>query len=81
MCIPFAATGSGKVALGSTALANGDQALLEVVRVVPGQKDALSEMSGKRWRSNWRSRSVGQFEGLLDSVRTKTKVVTHADRL
>ncbi|CDI03974.1 putative PpiC-type peptidyl-prolyl cis-trans isomerase [Candidatus Competibacter denitrificans Run_A_D11] len=73
---------SGKVALGSTALANGDQALLEVVRVVPGQKDALSADERKALAQQL-AQQIGrkQFGGLLDSVRTKIKVVTHADRL
>lgn len=73
---------SGKVALGSTALANGDQALLEVVRVVPGQKDALSADERKALAQQLAQQTGRkQFGGLLDSVRTKIKVVTYADRL
>lgn len=72
----------GKVALGSTALANGDQAVLEVARVVPGQKEALTEDERKTLSQQLaRQTGSGQFAGLLDSARTKTKVVTHLDRL
>ena len=73
---------SSKVALGSTALANGDQAVLEVARVVPGQKQALAEDERKTLSQQLaRQTGSGQFAGLLDSARTKTKVVTHLDRL
>jgi peptidyl-prolyl cis-trans isomerase D len=73
---------AGKVALGSTVLANGDQVVLEVARVVPGQKDALSEDERKALAQQWaRQTGSSQFDNLLDSVRIKTKVVTHGDRL
>ena len=73
---------AGKVALGSTALANGDQVVLEVVRVVPGQKDALSEDERKTLAQQLAQQTGSdQFDKLLDSVRTKTKVVTYSDRL
>ena len=73
---------AGKVALGATPLAGGDQAILEVARVVPGQKDALSEDERKAMVQQLsRQKGAGQFDGLLDSVRVKTKVVTYADRL
>ncbi len=73
---------AGKVALGSTVLANGDQVVLEVARVVPGQKDALSEDERKTLAQQLAQQTgSGQFDSLLDSVRVKTKVVTHADRL
>ena len=73
---------SGKVALASTALANGDQAVLEVAQVIPGQKDALSEEERKSIAQQL-TQQVGseQFQGLADSVRIKTKVITHGDRL
>lgn len=73
---------SGKVALGSTALANGDQALVEVMRVVPGQKDALSADERKALaRELAQQTGSKQFGGLLDSVRARIKVVTYIDRL
>lgn len=73
---------TGKVALGSTALANGDQTVLEVARVVPGQKDALSE-NEQRALSQQLARQAGssQFASLLDSLRIKTKIVVYDDRL
>ncbi len=73
---------TGKVALGSTALANGDQTVLEVARVVPGQKDALSE-DEQRALSQQLARQAGssQFASLLDSLRIKTKIVVYDDRL
>lgn len=72
----------GKVALASTALANGDQAVLEVAQVIPGQKDALSEEERKSIAQQL-TQQVGseQFQGLADSVQIKTKVITHGDRL
>jgi len=72
----------GKVTLGSVALANGDQAVLVVARVVAGQKDALSEDERKALAQQLAQQTgSGQFEGLLDSVRVKTKVVMYSDRL
>ncbi len=73
---------TGKVALGSTALAKGDQTVLEVARVVPGQKDALSE-NEQRALSQQLARQAGssQFASLLDSLRIKTKIVVYDDRL
>ena len=73
---------TGKVALGSIALANGDQAVLEVAQVIPGQKDALSEAERKSIAQQLAQQAgSGQFEGLVDSARIKTKVVTYGDRL
>ncbi len=73
---------TGKVALGSIALANGDQAVLEVAQVIPGQKDALSEEERKSIAQQLAQQTgSGQFEGLVDSARIKTKVVTYGDRL
>ncbi len=73
---------TGKVALGSIALANGDQAVLEVAQVIPGQKDALSEKERKSIAQQLAQQTgSGQFEGLVDSARIKTKVVTYGDRL
>lgn len=73
---------AGQVALGSTALANGDQVVLEVAQVVPGQKEALSEEERKSIAQQLTQQAgSGQFEGLVDSVRAKSKVVTYGDRL
>lgn len=73
---------AGKLALGATPLANGDQVVLAVARAVPGQKDALSEDERKALAQQLaRGKGSEQFDGLLDSVRVKTKVVTYADRL
>jgi peptidyl-prolyl cis-trans isomerase D len=74
--------GAGQVALGAAALASGDQVVLEVIRVAPGQKDALSEDERKTLAQQLAQQTgSGQFDKLLDSQRIKTKVVTHADRL
>ena len=73
---------TGKVALGSISLANGDQVVLEVAQVIPGQKDALSEEERKSIVQQLTQQTgSGQFEGLVDSARIKTKVVTYGDRL
>ncbi len=73
---------TGKAALGVATLANGDQAVLAVIRVMPGQKDALSGDERKALAQQL-AQQIGsrQFESLLDSQRSKTKVVTYADRL
>ena len=73
---------TGKAALGVATLANGDQAVLAVIRVMPGQKDALSGDERKALAQQL-AQQIGsrQFESLLDSQRGKTKVVTYADRL
>lgn len=73
---------TGQVALGSTTLENGDQAVLQLIRVAPGQKDALSE-EGRKTLTQQLAQQAGsaQFEGLLNSVRNRTKVVTYNDRL
>jgi len=72
----------GKVSLGSTALANGDQTVLVVARVVAGQKDELTGEERKALAQQLAQQTgSGQFEGLLDSVRAKTKVVMYRDRL
>ena len=63
-------------------LANGDQVLLEVIRVVPGQKEALSEEERKALLQQLAQQTGSeQFDKLLDSLRTRTKVVTYSDRL
>lgn len=73
---------SGKIALGSTPLANGDQAVLAVTRVVPGGKEALSEDERKNLAQQLaRQAGSSQFASLLESVRSKVKVVSHIDRL
>ena len=73
---------AGKVALGATALGNGDWVVLEILRVVPGQKDALPEDQRKALAQQLAQRmGSDQFEKLLGSVRAKTKVVTYSDRL
>ena len=73
---------AGQVALGSAALANGDQSVLEVSQVKPGQLDAVSEDERKTLaRQLAQQAGTGQFDGLLDSVRGKTKIVAYSDRL
>lgn len=73
---------AGQVALGSATLANGDQVVLEVARVAPGQKDGLTEDERKQLaRQLAQQTGAVQFDRLLDSLRTKTKVVTYSDRL
>lgn len=73
---------TGKVAIGTTALANHDQVVLEVMRVVPGQKDARSEDEHKALAQQLAQQAGSeQFESLLNSQRLQTKIVTHADRL
>jgi peptidyl-prolyl cis-trans isomerase D len=73
---------TGEVALGSATLANGDQAVLEVLEVKPGQLDAVSEDERKALAQQLAQQAgAGQFEGLLDSVRDKTKIVAYSDRL
>ena len=50
--------------------------------VAPGQKDALSEEERKTLAQQLAQQTgSGQFDKLLDSVRTRTKVVTYSDRL
>ncbi|HRD64899.1 MAG TPA: SurA N-terminal domain-containing protein [Candidatus Competibacter sp.] len=72
----------GKVALGTTALVNGDQVVLEVVRVVPGQKDALSEEERKNLTQQLAQQTgSSQFDSLLENARLRTKVVAYTDRL
>lgn len=73
---------TGKVALGATAVANGDQALLQISQVVPGKKEALSEEERKSLAQQLAQQTgTTQFDGLLESLRIKTKVVTYNDRL
>lgn len=73
---------TGKVALGVTALANGDQAVLEVARVAPGSKDAVPEDERKALAQQLAQQAGSeQFDKLLDSLRVKTKVVIYSDRL
>jgi peptidyl-prolyl cis-trans isomerase D len=73
---------AGQVALGSTALANGDQVVVAVLRVVPGQQDALAENERKALAQQLARRNgADQFDKLLASVRSRTKIVTYNDRL
>jgi peptidyl-prolyl cis-trans isomerase D len=73
---------AGQVALGSTVLASGDQAVFEVARVVPGQPDALAEGERKTLAQQLGQQTgSGQFEQLLGSLRAKTKIVVYSDRL
>jgi peptidyl-prolyl cis-trans isomerase D len=72
----------GQIALGTVALANGDQALLAVSKVVPGAADALpAERRAALAQQLTQQLGTGQFTGLVDSVRLNTKIVTHNDRL
>jgi len=74
--------GPDQAALGSTALADGDQVVLEVTQVTPGKSDALSAHERKSLAQQLAQQDgTKQFDTLLDSVRLKTKVVTHGDRL
>lgn len=71
-----------QVALGATALTNGDQSVFEVARVVPGQLDVLSEDERKTLAQQLEQQAGSkQFAQLLDSVRSKTKIVIYSDRL
>ena len=73
---------TGQVALGSVTLANGDQAVLEVFQVTPGQPDTVPENERKALAQQLAYQTGSeQFDGLLNSVRAKTKVVTYNDRL
>ncbi|MCP5159542.1 MAG: SurA N-terminal domain-containing protein [Gammaproteobacteria bacterium] len=73
---------TGQVALGLATLANGDQVVLEVLRVVSGAPDAVSEDERKTLAQQLAQQTGSeQFNGLLDSVRAKTKIVTYNDRL
>lgn len=74
--------GADQAVLGTAALGDGDQVVLEVGRVVPGQPDALSADERKALAQQLAQQSgTKQFDTLLDSVKTRTKVVTHGDRL
>lgn len=78
----LAQPGAGQIALGSAALANGDQVLLAVSGVKPGAQDALSQ-DERKMLAQQLAQQVGntQFDSLLTSIRAKTKVVMHSDRL
>ncbi len=73
---------AGQLALGAATLANGDQAVLGVTQVVPGQPDAFS-VEERQTLAQQLARQVGmeQFDGLLASLRLDTKIVTYPDRL
>ena len=73
---------AGQLALGAVTLANGDQAVLGVTGVVPGQPDAFS-MEERQALAQQLARQMGaeQFDGLLASLRLNTKIVTYPDRL
>ncbi|PIE83703.1 MAG: hypothetical protein CSA09_00190 [Candidatus Contendobacter odensis] len=71
-----------KVALGEVALENGDQVILEVMKVVPGKKNALSADERKALNQQLiQQTGLRQFQGLVDSIRAKTSVVVYEDRL
>ena len=73
---------AGKVALSTVALANGDQVVLEVTRVAPGQKESFTEDERKTLAQQLaQQEGANQFENLLDNLRAKTKIVTYSDRL
>ena len=73
---------AGQLALGAVTLANGDQAVLGVTGVVPGQPDAFS-MEERQALAQQLARQMGaeQFDGLLASLRLNTKIVTYPNRL
>ena len=49
---------------------------------MPGQKDALSEQERKTLGQQLAQQTGSdQFDKLLDSIRTRTKVTTYSDRL
>ena len=72
----------GDVAVGSTVLANGDQALVVVSRVVSGKGEELEE--GERDALVQRvsgELGMAEFEAYLNSLRQRIDVVTHPDKL
>jgi peptidyl-prolyl cis-trans isomerase D len=73
---------AGQLALGSVTLANGDQAVLGVTKVVPGQLEVFSEQE-RQVLAQQLTRQMGmeQFDSLLASLRLNTKIVTYPDRL
>jgi peptidyl-prolyl cis-trans isomerase D len=72
----------GKVAFGSTVLANGDHVLLEVARVLQGQKDSISDWERRSLIEQLVKRTgSSQFRGLLEGLRTRINVVTYNDRI
>ena len=74
--------GAEQISLGSSALANGDQAVLAVVRAVPGAADAVSAAERQQLTQQLAQQAgTGDFARLLESVQSKTKIVLYSDRL
>ncbi len=73
---------AGQLALGVATLANGDQAVLGVTKVVHGQLEAFSEQE-RQVLTQQLTRQMGmeQFESLLASLRQNAKVVAYTERL
>jgi peptidyl-prolyl cis-trans isomerase D len=73
---------AGKPSVGSVQLANGDQAVIVISRVVPGEAGKLQETERKTLAQQLaRQTGTTEFEGFLDSLRKKIPIVMHQDKL
>lgn len=74
--------GQGERSVGSVRLANGDQALIVVTRVVPGEMDDLPQAERQVLEARLsRQQGLAQFEGLVESLREQTDIVVYEDNI
>jgi peptidyl-prolyl cis-trans isomerase D len=76
------APAEGEVTTGTAALTNGDRAVVVVKNVVAGNKEHYPEAERKSLAQRLTQQAGAvQFQGLLDSLRSQTKIVIYDDRL
>jgi peptidyl-prolyl cis-trans isomerase D len=76
------APAEGEVTTGTAALTNGDRAVVVVKNVVAGNKERYPEAERKSLAQRLTQQAGAvQFQGLLDSLRSQTKIVIYDDRL
>lgn len=72
----------GEVSVGTVTLANGDQAVVAVNKVLPGEPADMSPAERTALTQRLAGqRGADQFEALLDSLREQAEVVIYRERL
>jgi len=73
---------AGKPTIGATQLATGDQAVLAISRVVPGEVGKMSEAERKALAQQLTTQiGATEFEGFLEGLRQRIPIVVHQDKL
>jgi len=73
---------TAKPSLGTVQLANGDQVLIAVGRIVPGEVGKMQEAERKALAQQLaRQSGMAEFEGFLEGLRQRIPITVHPDKL